>query len=53
VFVHIGDDEKPRPVVPLLSETDEDRHRWAEALIRRESRLARREAIRARRAQHH
>ncbi len=52
VFVHIGDDELPRPVVTLLPESDEDRHRWAEALIRRESRLARREAIRARRAEH-
>ncbi len=52
VFVHIGDDELPRPVVALLPESDEDRHRWAEALIRRESRLARREAIRARRAEH-
>jgi len=50
VFVAIGEDERPRQVVPLVPETDEDRRRWAEALIRRESRLARREAIRAGRA---
>jgi acyl-CoA hydrolase len=50
VFVAIGDDERPVPVVPVVPDNDEDRHRWAEAIIRRESRLARREAIRARRA---
>ena len=50
VFVAIGDDEKPRAAVPVLPETDDDRRRFAEAQIRRESRLARREAIRARRA---
>lgn len=49
VFVAIDDDERPVPVVPVEPETEEDRHRWAEAVIRRESRLARREAIRARR----
>ena len=52
VFVAIADDERPRPAVPVLPETDDDRHRWAEAVIRRESRLARREAIRARRVEH-
>jgi acyl-CoA hydrolase len=50
VFVAIGDDEKPRAAVPVLPQTDDDRRRFAEAIIRRESRLARREAIRARRA---
>lgn len=50
VFVAIGPDEKPRPVVQLLPESDHDHRRWAESLIRRESRLARREAIRVRRA---
>ena len=50
VFVAIGDDEKPRTVVPVLPENEEDHRRHAEALIRRESRLARREAIRVRRA---
>ena len=52
VFVAIDDEERPRPVVPVLPETEDDRHRWAEAVIRRESRLARREAIRARRDRH-
>jgi acyl-CoA hydrolase len=47
VFVAIGPDEKPRPVTPVVLENDHDRRRWAESLIRRESRLARREAIRA------
>ena len=50
VFVAIDDDERPRPVVPVLVETDADQHRWAEAVIRRDSRLARRQAIRDRRA---
>ncbi|MBI1379321.1 MAG: acyl-CoA thioesterase [Frankiales bacterium] len=50
VFVAIGDDERPRPVVQVVPETDLDRHRFAEAQIRRESRLARRDAILARRA---
>lgn len=50
VFVAIGDDEKPVPVLPVTPETDDDRRRGAEALIRRESRLARRAAIKARRA---
>jgi acyl-CoA hydrolase len=52
VFVAIDDDERPRPAVPVVPESDDDRHRWAEAVIRRESRLARREAIRARRVEH-
>jgi acyl-CoA hydrolase len=49
VFVAIDDDERPCPVVPVQPEGEADHHRWAEAVIRRESRLARREAIRARR----
>ena len=51
VFVAIGDDERPRAAVQVLPETQDDRRRWAEAVIRRESRLTRREAIRARRAE--
>jgi acyl-CoA hydrolase len=50
VFVAIDDDERPRQAPAVLVETDEDRHRWAEAVIRRDSRLARRQAIRERRA---
>jgi acyl-CoA hydrolase len=49
VFVAIDDDDRPRPAVPVLVETEDDRHRWAEAVIRRDSRLARRQAIRDRR----
>ncbi len=49
VFVAVGDDEHPCPAVPVLPEGDDDHRRWAEALIRRESRLSRRRAIQARR----
>lgn len=49
VFVAIGDDERPRAVIPVVPESEVDRHRWAEAIIRRESRLARRAAIQERR----
>jgi acyl-CoA hydrolase len=45
VFVAVDADGAPRPVPPVLPETDEDRRRWHEAEIRRTSRLARREAI--------
>jgi acyl-CoA hydrolase len=50
VFVAIDDEERPCPVVPVLPESEDDHRRSAEALIRRESRLARRAAIRERRA---
>jgi acyl-CoA hydrolase len=49
VFVAIGADERPRTVIPVVPETDVDQHRWAEAIIRRESRLSRRAAIQERR----
>jgi acyl-CoA hydrolase len=49
VFVAIGDDEKPVQVLPVAPESADDVRRGAEALIRRESRLARRAAIKARR----
>lgn len=45
VFVAVDADGKPRPVPPLLPETDRDRGRWQEAQIRRTHRLARRRAI--------
>jgi acyl-CoA hydrolase len=45
VFVAVDGDGRPRPVPPVLPETDEDRRRFAEAEIRRTHRLARREAI--------
>ena len=50
VFVAIDDEGRPRPVVPVLPETAEDRRRYAEAEIRRSHRMARRTAIDASRA---
>lgn len=49
-FVAMGDDSKPRAVPTLLPETDLERHRFAEAQLRRESRLAHADALRALRA---
>jgi len=49
VFVALDEHGRPRPVPPLEPETAAERHRQAEARIRRESRLAREEAIRRRR----
>jgi acyl-CoA hydrolase len=45
VFVALDGHGRPRPVPPLLPETDIERRRQAEAKIRRESRLSRAEAI--------
>lgn len=45
VYVGIDEEGKPRPVPPVRPETPEDRRRFHEAEIRRETRLARREAI--------
>jgi acyl-CoA hydrolase len=47
VYVAIDEDEKPRPAPPLETETAEDERRFREAEIRRQNRLARREAIRS------
>jgi acyl-CoA hydrolase len=49
VFVALDEHGHPRPVPPLEPETAVERRRQAEASIRRESRLARAEAIRRRR----
>ncbi len=38
-FVAIDKHHEPTPVPPLLLETDEERHRWKEAELRRASRL--------------
>jgi acyl-CoA hydrolase len=46
VFVAIDDNGAPRRVRPIEPETDPERRRFREAEIRRESRLARRAAIR-------
>jgi acyl-CoA hydrolase len=49
VFVALDEHGAPRPVPALVPETEVERRRQAEAKIRRESRLARAEAIRRRR----
>ncbi|MEP6463453.1 MAG: acyl-CoA thioesterase [Frankiaceae bacterium] len=51
VYVAIDEAGHPRPVPPLVPETAVERHRLSEAEIRRESRLARRAAIMALRAE--
>jgi acyl-CoA hydrolase len=51
VFVAIDAEGQPRPVPPVLPETELDRLRFQEAEIRRKSRLERREAIRRLREQ--
>jgi acyl-CoA hydrolase len=45
VFVAIDEQGKPRPVPPLVAETNEERQRQREARLRRDARLARKEAI--------
>jgi uncharacterized protein (TIGR00369 family) len=47
VFVAVDDDGRPRPVPPLLVETDEEKRRQREANLRREARLAHKEAVKA------
>lgn len=46
VFVALDEHGRPRPVPPLEPEAEVQRRRQAEAKIRRQSRLARAEAIR-------
>lgn len=45
VFVALDEEGSPRAVPPVRPETDEERRRMAEAKLRREHRLARRQAI--------
>ena len=47
VFVAIDDSGKPRPVPPLVAETEQEKRRQREAALRREARLARKRAIEA------
>ncbi|MET9002806.1 hotdog domain-containing protein [Amycolatopsis sp. NPDC004169] len=47
VLVAVDERGRPRPVPPVLPESEEDRRRYAEAGIRRNHRLARRAAITA------
>lgn len=50
VFVAIDDRGHPRPVPPLVAETDVERRRQREAKLRRQARLAHKEAVEAARA---
>ena len=50
VFVALDENRRPVPVPPLVPETEEERRRQAEARIRREQRLLRKEALRQARA---
>jgi uncharacterized protein (TIGR00369 family) len=45
VFVALDDEGRPREVPAAIAETDEERQRQIEAKLRREARLARKEAI--------
>ncbi|MEU1910154.1 acyl-CoA thioesterase [Streptomyces hygroscopicus] len=51
VFAAVDADGKPRPVPPVIPETERDKRRYQEAEIRRTHRLARRRAIKELRAQ--
>jgi acyl-CoA hydrolase len=50
-MVALDDDGRPAPVPALLTETPEERRRESEAQLRRDNRLAEREAIRRARAE--
>src|SRR5688500_18816339 len=50
VFVAVDDEGKPRPVPPLVAETEDERRRQREAKLRRERRIVHKEAIDAARA---
>jgi uncharacterized protein (TIGR00369 family) len=45
VFVAVDDEGKPRPVPPLVAETEDERRRQREAKLRRERRIVHKEAI--------
>ncbi|WP_299541909.1 acyl-CoA thioesterase [uncultured Streptomyces sp.] len=45
VFAAVDEDGRPRPVPPVVPETERDKRRYQEAQIRRTHRLARRRAI--------
>ena len=47
VFVALDEASKPRPVPPVVAETEEQAQRQREAKVRRENRLARKAAIQA------
>jgi acyl-CoA hydrolase len=45
VYVALGSDGKPRPVAPIIAETEDEARRQREASLRRQARLARKEII--------
>jgi len=47
VYVALDEQGRPRPVPPVIAESDKERQRQQEARLRREARMARKEAIRA------
>lgn len=47
VFVGLGMDGKPAPVPPVIAESDEEKRRQAQARVRRDQRLLRKQALRA------
>jgi uncharacterized protein (TIGR00369 family) len=51
VFVAVDQEGKPRPVPPLVAESEVERRRQQEAKLRRERRIAHREAIEATRGE--
>jgi uncharacterized protein (TIGR00369 family) len=51
VFVAVDQEGKPRPVPPLVAESEAERRRQREAKLRRERRIAHREAIEATRGE--
>jgi acyl-CoA hydrolase len=50
VFVAVDDEGNPRPVPPLVAETEQQQRRQREAKLRRRARLAHKEAVKAARA---
>jgi acyl-CoA hydrolase len=50
VFVALDDEGRPRPVPPLLVETEQERRRQREARLRRTARIAHKEVLMAERA---
>jgi acyl-CoA hydrolase len=50
VFVAIDEEGAPRPVPPIVAETDEQRRRQREARLRREARMTHKLAVKAARA---
>ncbi len=50
VFVAIDEEGRPRPVPPIVAETRDEKRRQGEAKLRREARLAHKEAVKEARA---